>query len=173
MWYALRMTRVALFTILLAAAAVAACGGSPSSPTPAAPVAAGSWSGDYTQGSCADNGATGFCASFLASTPVGSVQALRLMLSESGQQVSGSLSIGSVTIPVSGTFNASGQLSLTGATTVTISNVPTTIRLYAWNTLVSGRSMTGTFGLSYTFNSPGVAGVPATEQTLRTLTRLS
>lgn len=83
---------------------------------------------------------------------------------QSGSNVSGSLSVGSVSLNVSGTIDASGVLVLAGSGVVTNA----TITLNTWRSVVTGSTMTGPFTYTVLGGSPlGEARVNATT----TLTR--
>jgi len=145
-----------------------ACGGSDrvSAPTPVIPVVQGTWSGDYTVAGCNDQSAPGFCAGF---QPVGSVLPVRMTLTQTGQQLTGSVELGAIAIPVTGTVNASSRVVLTGSVTIPIDELSSTVTLVNWDTVVSGSNMTG--GWRTTFTIPGFVGAPFVESTIRAVTK--
>ena len=79
-------------------------------------------------------------------------------LTQNGASVSGSMSLGQVTGPVSGSVNANGTLVLQGgANSGTMS-----ISLSSWTSTATTQSMTGNFSYNATFSGlPGVAVVVA------------
>lgn len=161
-----RVVRVGLVVAWLCA--LAACGGSdPVAPTPVIPIVQGTWTGDYTVASCNDQTAAGFCAGF---APVGSVLPVRLVLTQTSQQLTGTVDLASIVIPVTGTVNASGRVVLTGSVTIPVAGFSTTATLVNWDTVVSGSSMTG--GWRTTFTVVGLTGSPFVDSTIRSVTKI-
>ena len=133
------------FTQLILFAAITvltACGGGGSSVVgPSNTVDfQGVWQGNWQRTSCTDTGGgQGIACSRTPSSGV-----LRITLTQSGNEVSGSVEVDSFFIPASGSVNSGGTLSLTGQAhlreeTGTISN---------WSTSRSGTSLNGSFTLT-------------------------
>jgi hypothetical protein len=102
------------FFFLLFASFLSACGGSsPSAPT-APPIAqyAGNWTGTYTITGCTQSGGialANICGSLGNTPPYG------LQLTQTGSNVSGSFTLGTVSFPnVGGTVGSDGSLALSG-----------------------------------------------------------
>jgi hypothetical protein len=136
----------------------------PSSVETAAQVQ-GTWTGEYTVSACNDQAAPGFCGGFV---PVGTVLPVQLVLTQSGQQLSGTINLGAFLVPVSGTINGS-RIVLAGSGTVPIESLSTTVTLSNWNTSVSGSNMTGTWRT--TFAIAGIPGSASIDSTIRAVTK--
>jgi hypothetical protein len=122
-----------------------------------APSFAGAWSGRYIVERCDGTGSVQdyFCSS-RGAFPPGTDLPVSLSLTQSGSSVSGSISIGQVSGPVTGTVNGSGTLLLQG----TARNGTLALTLSGWSTTVSGASMSGTFVYNASIGGiPGVAVV--------------
>jgi len=121
--------------------ALAACGGSGSPTAPSNTVDfQGVWQGNWQRTSCTETGG----AQGVACSQTPTSGALRLTLTQSGASVQGSVEVASFLIPVTGSVNNSGVLSLTGqahlqSATESLSN---------WSTIRSGTSMSGSFTLT-------------------------
>ena len=125
----------------------------------------GTWNGDYTVTACNDQTAPGFCPEFV---PVGTVLPIRIVLTQTGEQLSGTVELGSLIIPVSGTVNGS-RVVLTGSVTMDVEGFSTTTALVNWDTVVSGSNMTG--GWRTTFSIVGLPGSAFVENSIRTVTK--
>jgi len=145
----------------------AGCGdSSPAAPTPVIPTVQGTWTGEYTVSICNDQAAPGFCTGF---APVGSALPMRLVLSQTGQQLSGTIELGAFSIPASGTVSASGRMALSGSVTLPLPELQSTVTIVNWDTVVVGTSMTG--GWRTTFVVSGFPGSPFFDSTIRLLTK--
>jgi hypothetical protein len=100
--------------------------------------------------------------------PVGTVLPVQLVLTQSGQQLSGTINLGAFSVPVSGTINGS-RIVLAGSGTVPIESLSTTVTLSNWNTSVSGSNMTGTWRT--TFAIAGIPGSASIDSTIRAVTK--
>ena len=148
----------------------AACGSDsdPVTPTPVVPTVQGTWAGDYTVSGCNDATATGFCQGF---AQVGAVLPVRIVVTQSGQQLTGTVELGQFTIPVTGTVDTAARITLNGSAASTISGQAATVTLGNWNTVVAGSNMTGGWRLTFSFTAfPGAA--PFLENTIRTVTKV-
>jgi hypothetical protein len=153
-------------TVALACMAASACenNSGPSSVETAAQVQ-GTWTGEYAVSACNDQTVPGFCGSFV---PVGTVLPIRLVLTQSGQSLSGTVELGAFSVPVSGTINGS-RIVLSGSGTVPFESIPTTVALSNWNTAVTGSNMTGTWRT--TFSITGISGSAFIDSTIRVVTK--
>ena len=88
---------------------------------------------------------------------------LRLTLTQTGSQVSGTAAFSNFTVQVTGTVNATGRLDLAGSAVVGSANVA----ISNWNTTVLGTSMTGSWRTGYLLTGIGVTQV---DSTIRTVT---
>lgn len=121
--------------------------------------ATGNWSGSYVIERCDGTGSTQdyFCSS-RGAYPVGSSLPLRLNLTQTGGNVSGTWTLGQVTGPVNGSISSGGDLTLSG--TASASGV--TARITFWGTRVVGNAMSGNFNYDASFTGiPGVAAIRA------------
>jgi len=150
-------------------ALAAGCGDSnPSAPTPVTPTVQGIWSGEYTVTSCNDAGpAAGFCTA--AGFTAGRVLPIRLVLNQTGQQLSGTSELGSIGVPVSGTITNAGRMVLAGSVTVPLNGFSTTFTLVNWDTAVAGTNMTG--GWRMTIGVAGLAGNVVVDNSIRLVTK--
>jgi hypothetical protein len=152
--------------VALACMAAPACesNSGPSSVETAAQVQ-GTWSGEYSVSACNDQTAPGFCSEFV---PVGTALPVEIVLTQTGQQLSGTVNLGAFSIPVSGTINGS-RIVLSGSGTVPFESLSTTVMLSNWNTVVSGSNMTGTWRT--TFTVVGFPGSAFIDNTIRVVTK--
>lgn len=149
---------------------MAACGSDsdPVAPTPVVPTVQGTWAGDYTVSSCNDSTAAGFCQGF---GQVGSILPVRMVLTQSGQQLTGNVELGQFIVPVTGTVDTTARIVLNGSVSTTIGTQPSTVTVVNWNTVVSGSNMTGSWRLTFSFAAfPGAS--PFLDNTIRTVTRV-
>ena len=151
-------TAAVRFVAVMLALPVLACGGSPTGPDSDLPNYQGVWQGTWAKTSCI--GAV--CDVVPASG------GLRLTLTQSGNEVQGTVELASFVIPASGSVNANGVLSLAGTTnqggaTATLSN---------WNTTRTGSSVNGTFTLTIVPNDPQI-GPQTVGVTLQNVARTS
>ena len=143
--------------ILVAVMTVAACGGSPTAPSNMIDVQ-GVWEGTWQRTSC-----TGSACEVV---PVSG--GLRVTLTQTGNEVQGSVEWASFFIPASGSVSADGVLSLTGQAhlqggTETVSN---------WSTTRSGNTMNGGFTVTVVPDNPGI-GSQVVQLTLQNVTKTS
>lgn len=156
------------YTVLALALLLSACGGSsPTAPTPppvivtpSPPVVvvppppvvpvianyAGRWAGSYVVEQC--SGSSGSMGDVLCSAPrpgnsggifqLGASFPVTLDLAQTGAAVNGSLSLGSVTGPVSGSVPSSQRLTLAGTVTRSVGSDVLTIQVVEWDTALQG-----------------------------------
>jgi hypothetical protein len=135
----------------------AACGGSPSSPTPSIPTISGQWTGSYTVISCTEtSAAVGACAGIGAGGPH------NLTPSQTGGNFVGQLGVGVFAIPISGSVDATGTVTLAGSGPVSFA----TLTVTSWRAVITGSTMTGTMSYSVSAGS-GIALVTATTSLTR------
>lgn len=108
---------------------------------------AGTWRGSIRSTSCS---ASGVFASLCISNPLLS-DTLTLVLNQSGTSVSGTIDVGGVTAPASGSAQGN-RLVISGSTV----SSGVTVTYDSWDTSVSGTSMTG--GFAVTFSASGASG---------------
>ena len=125
----------------------------PVSATATGVTAQGTWSGRYDVQRCDGTGSNQdyFCSTTRGAFPPGSSLPITLTLSQSGSSVTGTIALGQVTGPVSGSIDGAGTMNLTGTAT----NGQINLALTSFSVSLSGSSMTGT--MTY---SAGLAGVP-------------
>lgn len=138
---------------------------SPTTPTPVIPNVAGRWSGQHVIARCSDTlQFQGFCAAF--NSPPGASRPMTLTLTQSGDQLSGTIGLGSSSGTVSGVINFSGQMILNGTY---VNNQTFTIR--DWSTAVSGGNMTG--GWSETVTLSGLTGSATIDRQIQVLSKIA
>jgi hypothetical protein len=156
---------VAIILVVL----ISACGGSPTAPP--APVVnfQGQYNGTYSVAGCTETAAyAGFCAG--TGFTSGTILPIALSLTQSQSNVTGTITLGSLTGPFTGVVQTTGNM--TG--TATLSPLPTqglTVipNVTAWNTTISGSSLNGTF--TWAFTVTGVAGGATINATIVQLVR--
>ena len=151
--------RIAFFVLTLG---VAACGGGPVSPGSGSNFQ-GVWDGTWQRTSCSETGGAVGVACNTTPTTGG----LRVSLSQSGNEVQGTVEFATFVVPATGTVSG-GALSLSGQTrqqgaTATISN---------WNTTRSGSAMNGAFTFSIVADNPAF-GSQTLSVTLQNVTKTS
>jgi len=146
-----------LTTIVICATLLVGCGGSstPTAPTPPAPpvftvtpqptfvdrstpAVTGQWFGTYTVTSCQESASlvgSGACAT------LGRGGSTRLTPTQSGTTIGGTLGIGDANIPVSGSVDLNGVVTLAGSATID----GVTVTLNTWRGTIIGSDMNGTF----------------------------
>jgi hypothetical protein len=145
----MHFARLVSLALVLALGACAG-GSSPTAPTAVFPSLGGQWTGSYVVASCTDIGIfVGSCVAFER----GGV--LTLTLSQSGGTVTGTMTFGGVSIPVSGTIGTDAVLSLTGSGSI---GKTTTLTLNAWRFTVAGSSMSGPLTFTLFGTDPETAG---------------
>jgi hypothetical protein len=156
----------AQLTLLSAIVAVTACGGSGSSvlgPSTAADFQ-GVWQGNWQRTSCTETGG----AQGVACNQTPTSGSLRITLTQSGVEVSGSVEVASFFIPATGTVSSGGTLTLSGqahlqSAVETLSN---------WSTTRSGNAMNGGFTLSIVADNPAF-GSQVVQFALQNVTKTS
>ena len=113
-----------------------ACGASNGTEPSASLAFQGQWAGQHVATSCTP--ATSFFCTALPATPA----PLTLTVTQTANSASGTLTLGSIVIPVSGAVTG-GTLNLSGGP-ITVQNLGTE-RLVSWSSTVSGSSMAGSF----------------------------
>ena len=129
------------------ALSLSGCGssGSPSAPSTPPPTPApvqnyaGSYSGTYDISQCGHTGDWPPCSDFFDGTGA----PIALTLTQTGDQVSGTLTLGNVVRSVAGKVRSDSHLVLDGTTTMNSNGVPITFTLVGWDTQLSGSLMTG------------------------------
>jgi len=117
--------------------------------------AAGTWTGSYIVDRCEGTGSVQdlLCSTQRGVFPPGSVLPIRITLTQNGSSLSGTVSFGQVTGPVSGVISADGVLTLQGTATATVLSAT----ISTWSTRVSGNGMTGNVTYNVTMSTaPGV-----------------
>ena len=142
---------------------ISACGGgSPTSPTPPVANYAGNWTGVYTITGCNQTGGVALaniCGSLGTSAPYS------FALTQSGSNVAGTFTLGSVAFPsTGGTVGSDGSLALSATT---VSNGITII--VNWNLRMSGTAMSG--AITQTWSSTTLSGNATVAGTISTATR--
>jgi hypothetical protein len=130
-----------------------ACGSSPTAPTPQPPNINGQWSGSYRVLSCSESVPSGAC------TGLGSGGPHSLTPSQAGSTFTGQLGVGIFSVPVSGSVDASGVVTLAGSGPVSFA----TLTITAWRGVVSGSTLTGTMSYSVTSGNVIVLVTATTE----------
>jgi hypothetical protein len=162
--------------ILIAIFCVGCGGNTPTSPTqniaaappvvappPPPPPYSGVWSGNYIIEHCGGDGSAGslFCAAGSGSRapgiyPVGTSLPIRMDLTQSGSNVSGLVSFGSVRGVMQGVVRSNGLLSMQGEAAAD----GTTLRITYWDTRALSGVMDGFINYEARFHGiPGFAGV--------------
>ena len=147
-----------LYLMTAMTVATIACGGSsPTTPTPTSPSIQGQWNGTYRVVSCNENTlAAGAC------NGIGGGGPHTLTPSQSGSNFTGLLGVGVFAIPVSGSVDTAGTVTLAGTGPVSFA----TLTITSWRAVLTGATMTGTMSYSVVADG-GVVLVTATT----TLTR--
>lgn len=120
----------------------------------------GTWSGAHVITQCNGTGSVQdlICSAARGAYKVGTRLVFSVTLTQSGNTVTGTANLAGPTGPVTGTINGN-TLTLSGTLR---DNQGFTSVITAWNTSISGSSMTGNLGYSLTFNGvPGNAGIVA------------
>jgi hypothetical protein len=115
----------------------------------------GTWQGQYVVERCDGTGSLQdlLCSTNRGSFPVGTPLPIRFSLTQNGPSVTGTVSFGQVTGPVSGAVTSDGLLTLQGSAT----SGTLTLQISTWSTRVQGNSMVG--NVSYNATVIGVPGV--------------
>lgn len=139
----------------------------PVSGTATGASAQGTWSGRYIVQRCDGTGSVQdyFCSSTRGVYPPGTSLPISLSLTQNGNAVSGTLSLGQVTGVVNGTITGDGTLVLQGTAT----SGQSTAQLSSWSTTVNATSMEGTF--TYNASIGGIPGVAVVVSRLSGVTR--
>jgi hypothetical protein len=120
----------------------------------------GTWSGAHTITACNGTGSMQdlACSANRGAFPVGSNMQFSATLQQSGNTVTGTVSLGGLVGAASGTID-NGVLSLRGTTS---GGGGFTATITAWSTTLQAASMSGTLSYDLTFTGvPGVAGIVA------------
>jgi hypothetical protein len=114
---------------------VTACGAEKNLAAPSTtPVTVGEWRGEWQPQSCIGADAPGGCSAFAGGI-------IRVYLVGDLAAPDGTLTLGTLMIPVTGTATATGEVTLSGSTTE--NGFTTTIT--AWQSTVAGTTMAGSF----------------------------
>lgn len=155
------------FSLLVCCLGVcSACGSSSPSvaPTPVYPSAQGIYRGSATVRSCVDGvGLAGFCSgsSFIPNNVID----VTLNIAQSQSQLTGTLTLGSLSGQFQGFISTNGAVSATAAITpVSILGLIYTTNVSAWNTTVTGNSMSGSFTTD--FRVSGASGTTTMNTTV-------
>jgi hypothetical protein len=133
------------------------CGSSPTTPSPIPPPSlSGQWAGTYQVTTCVESVPLGFCGA------VGGGGQHVLTPAQSGSNFTGQLAIGGFSIPISGSVDPAGVVTLAGTGPVSFA----TLTVTTWRAVMNGSSMAGT--MSYSVFADGAA---ATVNATLTLTR--
>jgi len=133
----------------------------------------GTWSGTYRIAKCDQSAAfAGWCTGIGG---VGAVLPLALSLSQGGtsrDQITGTISLGSITGNTSGNVTGDGRLNIGGTFTNAISGTVFVVTIGGWDTRLSGASgMSG--GWSQNVRANGFSGNAYQENTLVSMTHTS
>ena len=162
-----RTFRLAVAIIL--AMVISACGGgSPAAPTPIVNFQ-GQYNGTYSVTGCMETAAyAGFCVSSGFAT--GTILPIALSLTQSQSNVTGTITLGSLTGSFTGVVQTAGNM--TGTATMSnllIQGLTVLTNITGWNTTISGSSLNGTFTIAFTV--AGVAGGTTINATIVQLVR--
>jgi len=127
----------------------------PISGSAAAASFGGTWTGRYVVERCDGTGSNQdyFCGP-RGAYPPGSSLPVTVSLTQNGSAVNGSILLGQVSGPVSGTISPSGAIVLQGSA----SAGQLSLTLSSWNATVSGSSLSGSFAYNASLHGiPGVA----------------
>ena len=134
--------RVAVY---LCVAFVGGCGGgSPVAPSANIPNINGQWTGAYTVIACTETSPVGACSGIARGGPHS------LTPSQNAGSFTGQLGVGVFSVPVSGSVDAAGVVTLAGSGPVSFA----TLTINTWRAVMTGSSMTGT--MTYTVVADGV-----------------
>jgi uncharacterized protein YceK len=154
--------------VLALCALLSGCGDNTQmAPTPVIPIVQGVWTGDYQIANCIEQGASGSCSA--TGFGVGRVLPIRLALNQNGPQLSGTAELGSISIPVTGTINSAGAITLGGSGVTSFNGFPTTSTIVNWSSTASGSSMTGQWRT--TIAPTGLPGSIILDSNIRVLTK--
>lgn len=141
------------FLIVLAATAMACGASSPTAPAPIIPTVTGQFTGTYRVTSCSESGAAiGFCAS------VGSGGAHVFTPQQTGSNLSGSMSFGGFSLPVTGSVGADNVVALSGSGEVLPGAV---LSLTTWRGTLAGTGISGNLQFTIATANPVGTGTIA------------
>lgn len=141
-----------VMTVVVAIAATACGGPSPTGPTAVVPQNfQGRWTGDYVIASCTASGEFQFV--FCDTFSTGSTWPMVVTLTQAGTQVTGTIDLGDASGPVNGFVSTTNHLILNGALTVITSGAVVTVSLSGWDTTSNGTTMSGGWASSWTASS--------------------
>jgi hypothetical protein len=151
-----------LLVALLATLTICCGDDSPTAPTGSVVDFGGVWSGTWLRQSCSETAGTVTvgCAGLPTS------EALRVTLTQTGDQVQGRVDVGVFLVTVTGTVGSDSVLRLTGEGRI----LTTAFRLSNWQTTQSGGTMTGSFTFAFVPDDPTFATITFTAS-LQNVTR--
>lgn len=130
----------------------------------------GSWVGDFSVTGCSMNGQI---ASVLAPCvngfQIGQTFPVRLILTQTGTGVSGTVFFGTLTGAVNGGVDAAGHLSLSGTVSATFNTTTFTEVFISFDATTNGQSMFG--GWTLNLIASGLTGSATIQDTIRVVTR--
>jgi len=128
----------------------------------------GTWTGEYVIRVCAQSGdfaLGGWCSLF----PAGSLLPFRLRLTQNEGAASGTLELGSISLPISGGIFETGRFVGSASGTSTTSGFVFTYKVGTFSVLSNGNALTG--NLVVTTTSPALSGNGYWEADLASVTR--
>lgn len=131
-----------------------ACGNSPTAPTPPPiPQLTGQYTGTFTVASCVESGAavgSNFCAN------LGSSGLHSFTPSQSGSALTGTIGIGTITVPVTGNVGSDQVVALSGSGP--LANVAT-LTLNTWRGTLAGTALNGSMTFTVLTVTPAGSAV--------------
>lgn len=141
--------------VVLLATLAAACGGdSPTSPSKSVANYAGNWTGTYTITGCNQTGGVALAnvCGLLGSTP-----SYSMALTQSGSNVAGTFTLGTITFP-----NTGGAVGQDGSLALNATSISNGINIVvSWNLRMASNIMSGTISQNWTSNSLSGSAVVA------------
>jgi hypothetical protein len=127
----------------------------------------GQWSGTYVVERCDGTGSVQdlLCSTNRGAYPVGTSLPIAMVLTQSGNTVTGAFALGTVIGPATGTVSPAGVLTLTGTAT----SGTATATITSWSTTVQGNAMSGF--ITYNFTIAGTPGLGTVVTRLGSVTK--
>jgi hypothetical protein len=127
----------------------------------------GQWSGTYVVERCDGTGSVQdlLCSTNRGAYPLGTSLPIGMVLTQSGNTVTGAFALGTVSGPATGTVSPAGVLTLQGTAT----SGTATATITSWSTTVQGNVMSGF--VTYNFTIAGIPGVGSVGTRLSRVTK--